>query len=104
MRKKTCHFLTLDGETKTLAEWAEQTGINANTLNKRLQYGWEPERALRTPTRKRKPNVRRRTISFNGEAHTVGEWACLVGVSEDVLRHRLYAGWSLERALGYSAS
>lgn len=32
--------LTLDGETKTLTEWAELTGTKPVTMRKRLEYGW----------------------------------------------------------------
>ena len=40
-------FFTLNGKTKTVAEWADETGINYNTLRARLcRYGWSAERAL----------------------------------------------------------
>lgn len=45
------HIVTAFGETKTLAQWAETTGINAITINTRLRNGWSPEEALK----KKKP-------------------------------------------------
>jgi len=33
-------FLTLNGETKTVAQWAEEAGINAGTIYSRLGRGW----------------------------------------------------------------
>jgi hypothetical protein len=41
--------LTFKGETKTVAEWAEVTGIRDSTLRTRLSLGWSVERTLTTP-------------------------------------------------------
>jgi hypothetical protein len=41
--------ITFNGETKILSEWADATGIPANTLCKRLSRGWSVERTLTTP-------------------------------------------------------
>lgn len=41
------YYITHDGETLTLAQWAKKCGINKNTLYSRLtKYGWSIERAL----------------------------------------------------------
>ncbi len=43
-------FLTLEGRTATLTEWANRIGISKVTLCARLtRYGWSVERALTTP-------------------------------------------------------
>lgn len=42
--------LTLDGETHTIAEWAEIVGIKYTTLKERVKRGWDAEKAIRTPT------------------------------------------------------
>lgn len=43
------HLLTHDGETHTLVEWSEITGIPYHTLKQRINtYGWNVERALET--------------------------------------------------------
>jgi len=47
------HFVTLNGESKTIAEWSEITGIKASTLQQRLVHGWSDEDALTTPVVKR---------------------------------------------------
>lgn len=41
--------LTMDGKTRTLAEWAEAIGMNPNLLAQRLRYGWTARRALTEP-------------------------------------------------------
>lgn len=47
------HLLTYMGVTRTMAEWAEEFGINYNTLNVRIHRGWSVERALTEPKRGR---------------------------------------------------
>lgn len=44
-------FLTLNGETLCLSEWAERTGIRFNRLRIRLNSGWSVERTLTAPVK-----------------------------------------------------
>lgn len=44
------HYITYNGETHTIAEWAHLIGIKENTLVYRFIHGWDVERALTTPT------------------------------------------------------
>lgn len=63
--KLTAEF---NGETKTLTEWATQSGMKYETLRARLnEYGWSIERALTTPVVRGKP----RKIS-NGNEELIG--------------------------------
>ncbi len=43
-------YLTLDGVTRLLAEWAEDLGLRAGVLRSRVCEGWSDERTLRTKT------------------------------------------------------
>lgn len=36
-------LLTFEGQTQPVSEWAEQTGMNADTIRSRLRRGWTPE-------------------------------------------------------------
>ena len=47
--RKSNHFLTLNGKTHTIAEWAEITGRGWGTIKARLNRGWTTERALTEP-------------------------------------------------------
>ncbi len=38
--------ITHNGRTQTVSEWAEEVGISYFTLYRRLQRGWDVERAL----------------------------------------------------------
>lgn len=45
--KRSNHYLTYKGETKTLTEWAEATGISKAVLRYRVvKMGWSAEKAL----------------------------------------------------------
>ena len=44
-------LLTLNGKTKTIAEWAEITGLHYSAISYRIHHGWSHERALTTPSR-----------------------------------------------------
>lgn len=44
--RRNTRYLTVDGETHTITEWAEITGIKRNTINSRVCRGWPDERAL----------------------------------------------------------
>lgn len=48
--KRTTRFATLNGETKSLAEWEEITGIGKRVLwNRLFIFEWTDEKALTTP-------------------------------------------------------
>ena len=38
--------ITINGETKCVAEWAEKLGVNPNTIYGRLYAGWPESKAL----------------------------------------------------------
>lgn len=46
--KNTNHFVTLYGETKTIAEWSIITKLEATLICNRLKKGWSPLMALNT--------------------------------------------------------
>jgi len=45
--------LTHNGETKTLAEWCRTTSITEETVRSRIKRGWELERALSEPLKRK---------------------------------------------------
>lgn len=53
-------LLTYDGETLTLSQWSEKTGINHATLWDRLNSGWTVGEALEKVYRKPYHNIKRK--------------------------------------------
>lgn len=48
--RRFCHFITYNGETHTLTDWAKILGMPRTTLCARLNdYGWSVEKAFTTP-------------------------------------------------------
>ena len=39
------------------------------------------------------------TVEYNGEIHTISEWADMIGIAYNTLLNRINHGWSVERAL-----
>lgn len=52
--RRTTVQLTHQGQTMSLAYWAERTGIKHTILYRRIREGWSVERALTTPVRAQK--------------------------------------------------
>lgn len=51
--KTTNRYITIDGITKTLAQWAKESGNNYQTIWRRIaKNGWDEKRAIFTPTNK----------------------------------------------------
>ena len=44
--RRNSRRITARGETLTVAEWSRRTGLNYTTIQRRLDVGWDPERAL----------------------------------------------------------
>lgn len=42
-------FITFNGVTLSISQWAKRTGIHRNTLDFRLKHGWEIGKALNFP-------------------------------------------------------
>ncbi len=48
--KRNSRYITVDGQTKTLAEWGEVTGIGMKVIHNRMtMLGWSEEEAIKTP-------------------------------------------------------
>lgn len=52
--KSSNRYLTLNGRSMTVAQWARELSIDRKTLTDRIdKFGWTPEAALTTPHRPR---------------------------------------------------
>jgi len=95
--RRSSRLVTFDGQTKTIAEWANVTSIHEATISNRLDhYGWTVERALSAPPGRN----RGRLITLGTETHTLLEWSKITGFSQRTITTRLdEKNWTTEQAL-----
>lgn len=55
--RRNNRWLTIAGETLTLAQWARRAGITQGRLNYRLSHGWQPETAIAMQSDRSASNV-----------------------------------------------
>lgn len=95
--------ITHRGITKTLAEWADYTGMNYDHIRSRYRKGWDTKSMLESPKGKnhieRRINSKSHTLTHGGETLTVAQWAKKLGCSYDVIRSRVRYGWEPKRII-----
>lgn len=63
--RRSNHYLTWNGETKTITEWGHSLGIKPSVIFTRVdRYGWDAERALTQKVRKSNVRRKERRISY----------------------------------------
>lgn len=77
-------YLTYNGETYTVTEWANKLGINFSTIENRLCNGWSVEKTLSTPAEK---NIT--YINYNGDNYSVTEWCYIFGIAQSTISTRI---------------
>lgn len=85
-------YLTINGETKCLAEWSSISGVSRGGIYMRIRLGW-PTEALLLPPHKPK------TVTIRGETKTVQQWADLIGIDQSSFRARVEDEWPEELLL-----
>lgn len=111
-------YLTASGETKSIAQWARETGIAWTTISGRQRKGLSPEQCLgredlpitdRVLAAKKGLETRlalgiirsdARLVTAFGETKTTAEWSRQIGISRSCIALRLDRGLSPEQALG----
>ena len=93
--RRSNRWLTLNGETKTVAEWADITGITSWSIRQRIdRYGWTIEKSLTTPE---DPSWNHRFFTHQGETRNMKQWSKHLNISKSSLYYRLEKGWTLEQ-------
>lgn len=86
-----------EGQSLTLSEWAELTGIPRWTLYDRIvSKKWSLEKALTKTVAPRRKSVTQKRVAFQGQLLTIPEWAAKTGISIRTLYARLKKGKALE--------
>jgi hypothetical protein len=87
-------LVTYKGETKTVAQWANEIGIRRGLLWLRIfDMGWPLEKAMTAEVKKG------RTFVMNGQSKTIAAWAKSFGLSRSLVKGRIANGWSIEEAV-----
>lgn len=91
-----------DGEIFSIQGFAKKIGMNFNTLYGRIQKGLDIKECIRkvNPSNrdyKDSAPVKARLWEWNGEKHTVEEWAKIYGIKKAMMRIRLTKHGSPER-------
>lgn len=90
--KRNNSNITIDGVTKTLAQWSREAVVTEGAIRNRLKRGVSGVDLL-APSELS-------SFTFNGETRTLQQWSEKVGIKHGTLSSRLYVhGWTLERAL-----
>jgi len=87
-------YVTYDGRTQTLSQWAREKGWLESVIRNRLDLGWTVEEAFIT-TKK----GRNEPYTYNGETKTLPERAETTGISYITLCSRKKSGWTLHEML-----
>lgn len=84
--KRNNHFITINGETKTIAEWAEISGLPYKTLQRRVYTGCKEENLLAPIGHQYK------LIEINGERKPLSVWAKEAGLPYTTIERRYERG------------
>ena len=87
-------LITVRGVTKTLQNWASDTGISPSTLRNRLRRGFSPERVIEKPTKNTE-----RLITIKVDTRPLAEWLKHYNRDDATFYLRLARGFSEQNAI-----
>ena len=88
-------YIEIDGDTKSLFQISKENSISYNALVNRYKSGMNIKEVLEEF--KRNGNSFIKKYEYDGKKLTIPEWSKEIGVSENTLRSRIYAGKPYEK-------
>ena len=67
-------YVTINGVTKLLCEWAEETGIPASTIYSRISYGYSEEQLISLDNLPRKNSQKMSGVKYVNWHNKSGKW------------------------------
>jgi hypothetical protein len=93
---KRVRLVTIDGETRSVTEWAKHFGIDVHSVYVRVKRGMDIATALSAP----KADKLRRPVTIDGETRSLTEWRKHFGVAQSTVENRMRRrGMSIVEAL-----
>lgn len=93
--KRNNRYITVEGETMTIAQCAEKTGLKDMTLRNRLKSD-----SFVCDDVFRKPVQHAHLIEFNGMTKTLRQWSIYTGINYRTLYKRIFElNWDITKAL-----
>lgn len=83
-------------------DWAMSNGYRDDLTIDRIDVNgnYEPSNCRWVSMKVQSNNTRKNhVLTYNGEAHTVSEWAEILHINKHTLSNRILRGWTVERAL-----
>jgi len=98
--KRNNRLATINGETKTAAQWARENDLSVATVWRRLEDGKHGADLIARPWLGSRKNNVTGTITHNGVTDTIAGWSRRTGIKYSTLAMRLTKyKWPSERAL-----
>jgi hypothetical protein len=88
--KRNNIWVTFEGKTQTVSQWARELGWNPSILHHRLKRHSIKKALFDKPYKQ---------ITFNGKTQTAKAWSAELGISSELIQRRLLESWSIEKAL-----
>lgn len=98
-------YITYHDETKTILEWSREYDVHPVTMYWRYHKGWDVEEIFSKTKTQSKKSINNRKVSkykdvtLHGVTNKLSIWLEEKKLSYNVVRGRLYSGWSIEEAL-----
>lgn len=93
--RKCNHIIEINGERRTMAQWAEHHGISPETVLSRIKAGYAVEDLFIPPHSRKEVYF----VEWEGERLPIAEVSKRTGCPVGRLRTRLKAGWSAADAV-----
>jgi hypothetical protein len=102
--RRSSKFLTYQGKTLSVSQWARELGLSRNAIFGRLKRGLPIEEVLRTEKHAhRGESYHQKLITFQGVTLNQKQWAEKIGITPTSLMRRIEK-WGIERALTQTKS